>query len=154
MFKRTVYSIGIFLISAVIAGYSDSKYQQFVGALYKIFQGEKLVFFGKYQLFPTWTFVISFAISSVIIFNLVLRLKARKKAASIVISAIALLITLMISSYVASTILIAECTICQNGIRTVNYSSIDYDTHAIISLVMAIIASIIYSSHQRRKINN
>jgi hypothetical protein len=58
---------------------------------------------------------------------------------------------LAILSYIASTIMIAECTVCQNGVRRMGLGSIDFDRDFIISLAAATILSTIYSRYQRKK---
>jgi len=129
----------------------DFAYKTFVESLFTFFQKDKLIFFGKFGLFPTLPFMASSGIACAIIFNLLLGLKPARKFVCILISIVAFLIILAILSYISSTIMIAECTVCQNGVRRVGLGSIDFDWDFIISLAAATILSTIYSQYQRKK---
>lgn len=137
----TLISPVIFLIiGSLLAAYLESDYRRSVRFLIKLFNGDKIHFFGKdFHLFPGLVFVLSFGCLAVVIFftlkehSLVVWIKQ-----FLITVCVFVLVTLLVI-FIDSYMLIIECTACDDGVRKLNTWEISYDfyfTAANISCIM------------------
>jgi hypothetical protein len=152
--KTILLLSGLFIISTISAFYFELNYRSFVRFFFKFFNGDKITFVGKnFHLFASWYFVIAFGLFCVIFIALIFQQNKSSRFIKIGLTILIFVATTMITSYIDSSSKIAECTVCSDGKRILNYNSINYDIHFILSLVISLLPLII-STVTKRKIKN
>lgn len=133
-------SLTIFIAAVILAVNEEDRYRCLVRWFFKLFQGDKIEFFGKnFHLFASPYLIISFGLFTVILF-IFLRNQSTRRIIAFLASSIALFfLTTIISSYFDSSAYVSSCTACPDGVNKLRYNTINYDLHFIISLAAGLI---------------
>lgn len=143
-YKVILTTIGIVLVGIIVAFLFEDYYRQLIRLLFKIFNGDKIQFFGKnFHLFASNKFVLSFGLYLSVTFLFVRHLNLFDRIKNLTISTIIFFIATISISAFESKRLVLECTACNDGIRKLTYNEITYDKYFIISLVISLIFIII-----------
>lgn len=141
--KIILLTLFVFILTSVVAAYSEFYYKEFVRFLFNFFQGDIIKFYGKdFHIFPSPYIVFAFGLYSTLLYILLFKQSILKILVNLLIAIALFFVTIIISTYLDSLGKVIECTRCQDGIRSLNYNYIDYDFHFIISLVVGLLPSI------------
>jgi hypothetical protein len=156
-YKTILTTVGLLLVSIVVAFLFEDYYRQLVRFSFKFFNGDDIQFIGKnFHLFASDSFVITFGLFASLTF-LLLKYSSRRiriKRVGLTIFAFFAMTILITAS--DSKRLIIECTTCDDGIRKLTFNEITYDKYFIISLTTAItylLTTYLFDSKQIRKTN-
>jgi hypothetical protein len=148
--KEALLLITVFILAAFSAIYYEHNYRLFVRKVFKFINGENILFFGKdFHLFPSLKFVLSFGIFCTIAFYIILKF-IKKKILLTAITIITFFAVTIISSTIDSKLKIIECTACQDGVRKLSSSGINYDFHFILSLIIALLPLLLLTWKQNK----
>lgn len=138
--KTILLLLLVFISTVVIAFYIENSYRVLVRHFFKFFQGDKIKFFGKdFHLFASTYFVIAFGIFSVLFTLLLYGYKWIKQLIYFLVIIAIFFITTIATTYFDSLSKVAECTACQDGIRSLHINDVNYDFHFISSLVVGLL---------------
>lgn len=130
----------VFCFAMLTAFFFEENYNAFVRQLFKAFQGNKIQFVGKgFQLFASWYFLIAFGLFSVLLTLLLYGHINKIRLIHLSLTILLFSFTTIATSFIDSTGYVVECTACQDGIRSLHYSDVNYDFHFIISLLFGLL---------------
>ena len=151
-YKVIFITLGQLLVGTIFAFLFEDYYRQLIRHLFKIFNGDKIQFFGKnFHLFASNKFVLSFGLYFSVTFLLVRHLNLFDRIKKLSISIIIFFIATISISALESKKLVLECTACKDGIRKLTYNEITYDKYFIISLFVSLIFIIILTFKKNKK---
>lgn len=150
---RIILSILIFVSSVYLSFIYESEYRKIVRWLYEFLTNNKISFNhpAKYLHFASGAFVSSISIYLVVILNLIFKHERRTLLINTCLSLTLFPISLVLYSIVDSNLKIIECTMCDDGLRTLDYNDILYDRIMILSLIISLIPWIISEYKNMRK---
>ncbi len=124
----------------MLALYFENSYRVLVRYFFNFFQGDKIKFVGKnFHVFASPSLVVSFGLFSVL-FTLLLRGQSNKsRFVYPTLTIILFFVTTTATTYIDSLGKVAECTACQDGVRSLHYNAVNYDFHFITSLVVGLL---------------
>ncbi len=135
-FVKTMFiALGIFVFGCLGALFLDGHYRNAVLFLLQYFNGEHIHFIGKnFHLFASYNFIFSAGIYSLLVY-LFIKNSPNKKIIINPLSIIyILIITTLLTVKLDSEIMVLNCTACDDGILTIDYSQINHDKYFIMSL--------------------
>ena len=144
---KIVLSILLFISSAYLSFAYERKYREFVRILYEFLSDYKLSFYnpGKHFHFISGVFVFSVSSFILLIFLSSIKLKWQHVLLKLIVSFTIYSICTLVYVYIDSKLKLIECTICENGLRTIKYGDIAYDSIMITSILFASIPWIIFT---------
>lgn len=152
--KTASIETALFFLGSVVAYACEDYYRQLVRFLFKLFNGNNIVFIGKnVHLFPSTEFTVSFGVFCTLTFFIVHKNPLYNKYKAFFYLIIMFLLTTTIICWLDSKRLIIECTACDDGIRKLSYNQITYDAYFIISLVVSILFLLFLVYRNREKTN-
>ena len=122
-----------------MAFFFEDNYRILVRHFFKFFQKDKINFIGNDFHFPSLYFVVSFGLFSVILTMLLRELSTKARIIYLVLAIILFFITTITTSYIDSFGKVVECTICNDGVRSLNYNEVKYDFHFFTSIVVGVL---------------
>jgi hypothetical protein len=133
--KTILTALGIFVLGCLCAMVLDSHYRNAILFLLQYFNGEHIHFIGKnFHLFASYTFIFSAGIYSLLMYLLIKFWPNKKYFIQIFWSILISTILTLIEVKLDSEIIVLNCTACDDGILTINYSYINHDKYFIMSL--------------------
>lgn len=133
-------TVGLLLVSIVVAFLFEDYYRQLVRFSFKFFNGHDIQFIGKnFHLFASNSFVITFGLFASLTFLLLKYSSRPKRIKRVGLTIFAFFAMTFLITALDSKRLIIECTACDDGIRKLTFNEITYDKYFIISLTTAII---------------
>ncbi len=135
-FLKTVFiALGIFVLGCLCSLFLDGYYRNAVLFLLQYFNGGHIHFIGKnFHLFASYNFIFSVGIYSLLVYLLIKFWPNTKYFIQLFCSIIFSLILTLIVIKLDSELMVLNCTACDDGILTINYSYINHDKYFIMSL--------------------
>ena len=138
--KIILLTLFVFVLTSVVAAYSEFYYREFVRFLFNFFQADKIKFYGKdFHIFPSSYFVVAFGLYSTLLYILLFKQSINKILVHLFLTIVLFFITIITTTYLDSLGKVIECTRCQDGVRSLNYSYINYNFHFITSLAIGLL---------------
>jgi len=139
-YKTILTTLGIQIVSIVVAFLFENYYRQLVRFSFKFFNGDDIQFIGKnFHLFASDSFVITFGLFTSLTFLLLKYSSHPKRIPRVSFTIFVFFAFTFLITALDSKRLIIECTSCADGIRKLTFNEITYDKYFIISLTTAII---------------
>lgn len=130
----------LFVLTIITAFYYENSYRVLVRFFFKFFQGDKIKFVGKnFHLFASTYFLVAFGLFSVLLTMLLYGQSKKGRFLYLFVTVIVFFVTTIVTTYIDSLGKVVECTICQDGVRSLNYNAVNYDSHFITSLVFGLL---------------
>lgn len=135
-FVKTVFiALGIFILGGLCSFFLDGYYSNAVLFLMQFFNGEHLHFIGKnFHLFTSYHFIFSAGIYSLLVYLFIKNLCSKQIIINLLSIICVFIITTLVTIKLDSEIMVLNCTACDDGILTINYSYINHDKYFIMSL--------------------
>lgn len=152
MIKRLIIGIIFFIIGFGIAVFLDSFFRRKIQDLFLWTTNNRIQFNGKdLYLFGNPIYFISLGLAF-LVFSIANRKNELKKVFRNGIFLILIFLTVLIGiSALNANMKIIECTACENGIRKLGYSEINYGRILTLSALASIIPSLISIIRNRKK---
>lgn len=139
-YKTILTTVGLLLVSIVVAFLFEDYYRKLVRFLFKFFNGDNIQFIGKdFHLFPSNSFVTIFGLFVSFTFLLLKYSSRPKRTKRVGLTIFAFFAMTFLITALDSKRLIIDCTACDDGIRKLTFNEITYDKYFIISLTTATI---------------
>lgn len=152
MKKKITFSVLSFLGGFGVGLWTEFWIKRFIQDLFVFFTDHHIRFHGKvFILFFGWHYWIIFALCGLFCYHVfrVCTLREKIKYASLAVGIFFLVLAVL--CYFDSNIKIIECTACDDGIRTLEYSDIRYERIIFASLALSLLPiGIKYVRSQRR----
>lgn len=150
---RILLSILLFIGAVYLSVLYSSEYRKIIRWLFEFLSHKQITFHhpAKYFHFGRSPFVFSIAFFLVVVFNLSYRLTKKQVVLNTMCSLLLFSICTLVYSELNWQYLILECTICDDGLRTINYHDIHYDLIMMLSLLFASIPWMISEIKLRRR---
>jgi len=143
----------VFIASFLLAVYFEFDFRVLVLRCCLLLTNHDIHFVGKnFLFFPTGDFQLYFSIFSTLIAFGLIKSKGQKWLLKIGMILILLFLTLVSSCWIYAAGKVAECTACQNGQRTIRYNEVPYNIIFLVSLLVPLMAFIIFDILTRRKV--
>lgn len=135
-FVKTMFiALGIFVFGCLGALFLDGHYRNVVLFLLQYFNGEHIHFIGKnFHLFASYTFIFSAGIYSLLVYIFIKNFPNKQIIINLLSNICILVITTLVTVKLDSEIMVLNCTACDDGILTIDYSQINHDKYFIMSL--------------------
>jgi hypothetical protein len=142
---KYVVLIPLTLVAFIAAFFFYDHYEILIRWLYVFTTKHKISFFvpRKYFVFASNLFCTSFAVFCTVIGFIMLKWPQKRNVVYLLTSVLVFFLTTLVASYITSNNLIATCTACNNGTRTLHWGEVNYDLIFVISLTMALISLLI-----------
>lgn len=141
-YRTILLTFGLFVLGVVSAFLTEDYYRQFTRFLFKLFNGDKIIFIGKnFHLFASIKFVVAFGLFCSLTFLALNRNKFYNTLNAILYISATFLLTTTLISLLDSKRLILECTACNDGIRRLTYNEITYDLYFMTSLLVSLLVT-------------
>jgi hypothetical protein len=137
--KTIFFLLTLFLASVISSFYFENSYRTLVRFFFKFFQGDNIKFGKNFHLFASYYFTIGFGLYCVLLSLMLYRQNSKARQIYLLASILLFFITTITTSFFDSTSYIVECTVCQDGVRFLNYNEINYDAHFILSLAISLL---------------
>ena len=135
-FKTILLLLLLFTFAVIAAFYFENTYRLLVRRFFNLFQGNKIRFVGKdFHLFASISFVVAFGLFSIISALLLSAIEKTKRIFLFCLGVVFFSLATITTALCNSTIYVAECIACQDGVRQLHYNAVNYDLHFITSLV-------------------
>lgn len=138
---RIILSVLIFAISVYAAFIFEDEYRKSVRWFYELLSENKISFRHpyKYLHFASGIFVSFIGVFFIGVLNSLFDQKRRQVIINLLLSLMLFSASLVMYSAIDVRLKIAECTMCDDGLRILNYNDIDYDRIMIVALLFAVI---------------
>lgn len=149
---KIVLTISIFVVASYLAFFYEESYRKFIRWLYETISLHKISFFqpGKYFHFTSLCFIISTPTFIVLVVLSSVKLKCKQIMLNATLSLTLFIVFTLAYTYLNTLLKLAECTMCNNGKRILNYNDIAYDRIMITSLSLALLPWLIsYLRHKK-----
>lgn len=138
--KAILLFLFVFILTVVIAFYFENSYRVLVRECFNFFQGDNIRFVGKnFHLFASPYMLVSFGLFSVVLTALLYGQGATKRLVYLGLTVLLFFTTTIVTTYIDSLGKVVECTVCQDGIKSLHYNAVNYDFHFITSLVVGLL---------------
>ena len=148
--KTIILYLLVFLLTITLAVYFEDNYRKFVRLFFRYFQKD-IKFIGKDFHFVSLYFVVSFGLISIVFTFLSRGLSAKRRLFYFVLALLFFFMMTTMTTYIDSLGKVVECTICKDGVRSLQYNEVNYDFHFIASLVVGILP--LFLTFLRKKIS-
>ena len=137
--KIILYLTGLFLLSSLAAVGFEEYYRILIRQIFNLVNDDRFIFFGKnFHLFPSYLFCFGFGLFVVFLTVLTYRQRKQTNIQKLLLTIMLFFVTTLITSLIDSKNKMRSCITCQEGQMKLSYNASDYDTHFIISLVVAL----------------
>jgi len=152
--KTASIAIVLFVFGYAAAFACEEYYRQLVRFLFKLFNGNNIVFIGKnFHLLPSTEFTVSFGVFCTLTFFILQKNPLYNEYKAFIYLIVMFILTTTIISWLDSKRLIIECTACDDGIRKLSYNEITYDAYFMISLIIPFLTFSFLVYWHRKKLN-
>jgi hypothetical protein len=148
-----VFFAFIFLLASASAFLFEGSYCSFVKQLYISFTNGKLHFIGgKTFHFPSYSFIFSFGtFCTLVVFKLIWPINISFLVRLIISIAFFFMVVIELSN-IESVLLLAQCTACNDGTRSINLGEISLNGIFIVSLAFAYLPFILFNKPRTKPI--
>lgn len=145
VFLKIVFWIVILYCISCAALLFEEDYRQFIRYIYENLSSNKLIFHrpGKYFHFASGEFVLAPSLFFLLLYFFLRNRNKKKQILRIITTVILFFVSIVFLSFIDSQEKLAECTACPDGTRVLTYEEINYDLLFIISLILALLPSIL-----------
>lgn len=143
--KLYLYSILLLLISSALAFYFESNYEHGVRILYEKLSNHKILFLdhSNYSPLTRGSFILSFGLFISLTYYLLIHQTLKQKIINVVLAGILFILSTIAYCYFNGLFKQIECTACDDGIRVLKYSDINYDFIFVSSLLTALLPTVL-----------
>lgn len=143
--KLVLIILLLFVASVYFSFLYDDDFREMVRFLYNYLSSDKIEIRvpAKYIHFAGGAVVLTFAFYTVLLYILLRKEELKKILFFLSLSLIMFFISVVAACYIEGLVLLAECTTCLNGRRTIRGSEIPYDRIFIQSIIIATIPAIV-----------
>ena len=144
MIKKVLFGILFFVIGFGIASLLDSFFRHTIQDLFQWITNNGIQFNGKdFYLFGNPIYNISFGLASLVFSIANKEVKISKTLRNAFLLILLFTVTLIGICAIDANLKIIECTACEDGIRRLGHSEINYGLILAISIIISIIPSLI-----------
>jgi hypothetical protein len=130
----------ILLIAFALSAWSEPKLRHFIQFLYQCFSSNKIQFSGKeFHLFASNEYYIFSTILIAMLLYLKQKISVRNILKYTLVEVLVFFISLTAICFFDSSIKLAVCTLCSDGIRIIGYGDLKYEAIIIVSLFVTLI---------------
>ena len=152
MIKKIIFGILAFIIGILLAYYSESFFRGIIQDIYKWSTSNKIQFVGKnFFVFSNKLYFLTFGIGLLILTLENLNQKLTQILKSGIISLLIFGIFIIGISSIDAFGKVVECTACNDGIRKLDWNEINYGLIIGLSVIIAIIPSLIRIIKRNKK---
>ncbi|MHC2990128.1 hypothetical protein OB13_00420 [Pontibacter sp. HJ8] len=151
MKKETVIGLLVFLLGIGVAVLLESNLRIFIQNLYRNLSGQVIYFTGKdFNLFASPFYYFGFGFLILALWVGTSKTGFKGNLTFWLLTVITFLVALIIITYIDINFKLAECTACTDGRRGLRYNDINYDFTIVLSIVVALIPSIVRIRAKRK----
>jgi hypothetical protein len=143
--KYGILLVVIFVASVYSAFFFEDKYEKLIRYLFEGLSSNNISFIHsrKYIHFASGQFVLTFGLFTVTLIFLLSRQSKKQIIINLLAATFLLIISTILFCYVDGSAKLIECTACDDGTRALNYWDINYDLIFMVSLITAILPSVL-----------
>ncbi len=152
MIKKIVFGVIAFVIGVAIDFYAQSFFREQIQNIFLWSTSGSMKFHGKnfYPFGSNFSF-FSFGLAFSLFLFANLKQIPKRIIRSGVLSTLIFVVLVIIISSIDANIKVAECTACENGIRSIRWNDINYGRILGVSILISVIPSMIFLMENRKE---
>jgi hypothetical protein len=149
--KETAIGFLVFLFGIGVAVLLESSLRLFIQDLYRSLSGQSIYFTGKdFNLFASPFYYFGFGVLALALWIRTAKTDIKGNLIFWLLTLITFFVALTAITYIDINFKLAECTACTDGKRGLRYNDINYDFTIVLSLMLALIPSIVRITGKRK----